>query len=93
VTEIDRRRSGTKARHTGNAGELAVMSAVEKLGWGTIPNSISDDGTDVLAFAKSRDLVPLRLMVAMQVKTGRSWFRSPPSVSGSPSSSVTDRKV
>ena len=53
------------------------MTEFERLGWGTMENKRDDDGSDVFALAKAEDLVGLRLLVGLQVKTGPSYFKTP----------------
>ena len=61
----------------GALGATLVTAAFERLGWGVVDNSRHDAGTDLLCMARDRRLVELGLVVAVQVKAGRSFFCRP----------------
>ena len=66
---------GSERHQTGDAGESFVNGQFKELGWGVAPNPDSDLGTDLFVMARDERLFDLGLVVGVQVKTGRWWFR------------------
>ena len=61
----------------GEIGENAVELFFNNLGWGPLRTHKHDLGTDVFVQIRNEDLVDLRMMLGVQVKTGASWFSEP----------------
>jgi len=59
---------------TGDTGELEVAANFSRIGWGPVPNTRRDLGTDIFVQARDRRRFDLVLFVAVQVKTGKSFF-------------------
>jgi len=59
---------------TGDTGEIEVAANFSRIGWGPVPNTRRDLGTDIFVQARDSRRFDLVLFVAVQVKTGESFF-------------------
>ncbi|RTL69426.1 MAG: DUF4365 domain-containing protein [Pseudonocardiaceae bacterium] len=59
---------------TGDTGELEVAANFSRIGWGPVANTRRDLGTDIFVQARDRRRFDLVLFIAVQVKTGPSFF-------------------
>jgi hypothetical protein len=64
-------------RQLGTAGETAVSLFFEDIGWGPLATGNHDLGTDFFVQIRNQELIDLRMMIGVQVKTGDSWFDEP----------------
>jgi len=62
---------------TGTSGESEVQAEFERLGWGVVPDSRHDTGTDLFLRPRDPRRFELGVIMGAQVKTGPSWFESP----------------
>jgi len=72
----------SRADQIGEAGQAAVISFFNDLGWGPLPTGKHDLGTDAFVQVRADDLLDLGMMLGVQVKTGDSWFGRPAEVEG-----------
>lgn len=72
----------SRADQIGEAGQAAVISFFNDLGWGPLPTGKHDLGTDLFIQMRAGDLLDLGMMLGVQVKTGDSWFSRPTEVAG-----------
>jgi hypothetical protein len=61
----------------GGAGASRVTAAFEMMNWGTVENQRHDLGTDLFVMARDERRYDLGLVVGVQVKTGKKYFRYP----------------
>ena len=66
-----------KTESTGSSGQSAVKAEFEYMGWGAGSMPEHDNGTDLYLTARDDQRFELGVMIACQVKTGNSYFRSP----------------
>jgi len=73
----------------GEAGQSAVTTFFNDLGWGPLATGKHDLGTDLfvqvrdeIAWQNKRSFLDLGMMLGVQVKTGNSWFDKPTSRDG-----------
>ena len=62
---------------TGTAGANEVSANFERINWGPVPNPSHDLGTDLFVMARDARRFDLGVVVGVQVKAGRSYFREP----------------
>ena len=62
---------------TGSAGLNRVKADFEDIGWGPVPNTEHDLGTDLLVQVQDARGHDLKLIVGVQVKAGNSYFERP----------------
>ena len=63
------------ADQIGEAGQSALITFFNDLGWGPLPTNKHDLGTDLFVQIRGDDLTDLGMMLGVQVKTGNTWFR------------------
>lgn len=66
----------SKQEEIGAAGESAVALQFQEIGWGPVPRGQVDYGTDFFVQVRSARRFDLGLVCGVQVKTGKSYFRS-----------------
>jgi hypothetical protein len=66
----------------GEAGQTAVTTFFNDLGWGPLDTNRHDLGTDLFVQLRRDDLTDLGAMLGVQVKTGDSFFNEPAEVGG-----------
>ncbi|WP_440224481.1 DUF4365 domain-containing protein [Dokdonella sp. MW10] len=62
---------------TAKAGLSEVMADFERIGWGPVPNSSHDLGTDLIIQARDSRRFESGLLVGAQVKAGLTFFEAP----------------
>jgi hypothetical protein len=67
---------------TGCAGVSEVSGAFERIGWGPVPNTQHDLGTDLFIQARDARSFDRGLIVGAQVKAGPSYFARPVHLDG-----------
>jgi hypothetical protein len=72
----------SRSDQIGEAGQTAVITFFNDLGWGPLPTGKHDLGTDLFVQMRAGDLLDLGMMLGVQVKTGDSWFSRPGEVAG-----------
>ncbi|CAN5671719.1 hypothetical protein BH24ACT15_BH24ACT15_27540 [soil metagenome] len=66
-----------KQEATGTAGLSDVMGNFERIGWGPVPNTLHDLGTDLFILARDARRFERGLLVGAQVKAGPTAFDKP----------------
>ncbi len=66
-----------KQEATGTAGLSDVMGNFERIGWGPVPNTLHDLGTDLFILARDARRFERGLLVGAQVKAGPTAFDRP----------------
>ncbi|KRD50556.1 DUF4365 domain-containing protein [Microbacterium sp. Root280D1] len=66
----------------GEFGEDMAAAFFSMIGWGPLRTGRQDLGTDVFVQLRTDELVDLRMLLGVQVKTGGTWFSTPATVEG-----------
>lgn len=66
----------------GEFGEDAAATFFSRIGWGPLRTGRHDLGTDIFVQLRTDELVDLRMLLGVQVKTGQTWFTAPATVDG-----------
>lgn len=72
----------SEQEQTGGAGLSEVTSAFQRIGWGPVPNTLHDLGTDLFVQARDARSFDRGLIVGAQVKAGPSYFGEPSVIDG-----------
>ena len=72
----------SEQEQTGGAGLSEVTSAFQRIGWGPVPNTLHDLGTDLFIQARDARSFDRGLIVGAQVKAGPSYFGEPSVIDG-----------
>jgi len=67
----------SEQEQTGGAGISEVSAKFQRMGWGPVPNTQHDLGTDLFVQARDARRFDRGLFVGVQVKAGASWFADP----------------
>ena len=67
----------SQQEQAGGAGANEVASAFQRIGWGPVPNTQHDLGTDLFVQARDARSFDRGLIVGAQVKAGSSYFAEP----------------
>lgn len=66
----------------GEFGEDMAAAFFSQIGWGPLRTGRHDLGTDIFVQLRTDELVDLRMLLGVQVKTGPTWFSDPTTVGG-----------
>lgn len=66
----------------GEFGEDSAAAFFSMIGWGPLRTGRQDLGTDIFVQLRTDELVDLRMLLGVQVKTGATWFREPATSGG-----------
>ncbi len=74
MAKSGKKKSASATGQTGSIGQTYVKAALEELGWGPVPVTEHDVGTDFFVQVADQDRVQLGLLLGVQVKNEKKYF-------------------